>query len=67
MKALVAKFRKKIEEFREMEKQSRMIYNDDIKLYFDDKKRARLYYKDNELTKGPGLNTRIFSSRLRMA
>ncbi len=65
MSGLITKFKNKIEKFKEKERQerieSRTIYKDNLKLYFDDKNRVRLYYKDTELTKYFGFSAGILS------
>ncbi len=44
-----------------VQEQQRTLQNGPVKLYFDNQNRFHIYYGDNELTKGAGLNTGIFS------
>ncbi|MDD4939434.1 MAG: radical SAM protein [Candidatus Omnitrophica bacterium] len=66
---LIAKLKNKIEEYNRISEKentdSRTIQNGELKIIFDNQKRARLYFKENELTKHCGLSTEILSEGAR--
>lgn len=68
MNGLLSKFKRKIKEFQEIEHQekieSQTICKDNLKLYFDDKNKVRLFYKKKELTKYFGFSIKVLSDAL---